>query len=72
MKNELRMDAYYYSFDPTGDADIDRILSAVACAGKAFHHTIDWQDECGPYLGHAGNSPVDWIQDAANKAAGRS
>lgn len=38
MIRKRRMDAYYYGFDSTGVDDIDRLLSAVACAGKAFHH----------------------------------
>jgi hypothetical protein len=66
----LRMDAYYYGFNETGVEEIDRILSAVACAGKAAHHTQDWFDECR-YVpeGHVGSTPVDWIQNAANDAA---
>lgn len=66
---DLRMDAYYYGFDQTGVPAIDRILSAVACAGKAFHHTSQWQDECSPYVGHVGGTPAEWIQNAANDAA---
>jgi hypothetical protein len=69
MSDELRMDAYYYGFTPTGVREIDLILSAVACAGKSYHHTEDWNDDgsAPPYL--EGNSPVEWIQNAANKAA---
>jgi len=63
------MRAYYYGFDPTGIPEIDRILSAVACAGKAFHHTDDWTTEASAYQGHVGDTPVDWIQNAANDAA---
>ena len=33
-----RMHAYYYGFDRTGLAAIDLILSAVATAGKGYHH----------------------------------
>lgn len=65
-RTDLRMSAYYYSFSPTGCYAIDRILSAVACAGKAFHHTDCWADECAPYDGHVGEKPIDWIQNAAN------
>ena len=65
----MRMDAYYYGFDPTGVPEIDRILSAVACAGKAFHHTEDWGDVASEYPGHVGKTPVEWIQNAANDAA---
>lgn len=67
------MDAYYYEFHPTGNKSIDLILSAVACAGKAFHHTKDWDyAKCdGKLFGELleGNTPVEWIQNAANRAA---
>jgi hypothetical protein len=68
----MRMDAYYYSFRPTGDAAIDKILSAVACAGKAFHYTESWTEEAyegGAPEPHSGSSPVEWIQNAADEAA---
>ena len=65
----MRMNAYYYSFEPTGDDAIDRILSAVACAGKAYHDTASWNQPCNPYEGHVGGTPIDWIQNAANDAA---
>ena len=64
-----RMDAYYYSFDETGVGVVDAILSAVAQAGKNWHHTDEW------------GSPHDWtddtrsdaqrIQDAADQCAVR-
>lgn len=67
----LRMSAYYYEFTPTGVREIDLILSAVASAGKAFHHTEDWHDDLtgwdyGPF---EGSTPIEWIQNAANAAA---
>ena len=65
----MRMNAYYYGFTPTGVEAIDRILSAVACAGKAFHHTEDWNTEARPAEGLRGNTPADWIQNAAEDAA---
>jgi hypothetical protein len=65
---ELRMEAYYYSFDKTGVREIDLILSAVACAGKAYHHTDQWTEEC-TWPGHKGETPVEWVQNAANAAA---
>jgi hypothetical protein len=66
----MRMDAYYYGFEPTGVEEIDRILSAVACAGKAYHRTEDWLNECAPYEPFLrGSCPIDWIQNAANDAA---
>ena len=68
MATKMRMLAYYYGFTPTGNEAIDRILSAVACAGKAYHHTDCWQDETA-CEGCEGKSPEEWIQNAANDAA---
>ena len=67
----MRMNGYYYSFNSTGVQEIDTILSAVACAGKACHHTEDWEDKCDSYEPEhfGGDCPVEWIQDAANRAA---
>lgn len=65
----MRMDAYYYGFHCTGNKAIDTILSAVACAGKAYHHTEEWTSEAGSYPHLRGETPVDWIQNAANDAA---
>lgn len=68
----MRLSAYYYSFEPTGVPEIDNILSAVACAGKAFHNTSDWNDGTDVYEdSHRGETPIDWIQNAANDAAER-
>lgn len=66
---ERRMDAYYYSFDSTGCDPVDKILSAVACAGKAYHHTDDWYEHASPQDDHTGGTPIDWIQNAAVEAA---
>jgi hypothetical protein len=66
----MRLDAYYYGFNSTGNAEVDKLLSAVACAGKAFHGTEDWQEKCEPYEDFLrGANPVDWIQNAANDLA---
>ena len=67
----MRMHAYYFGFSPTGVQEIDAILSAVACAGKAFHHTECWTDEVDSYEPDhfGGTTPAEWIQDAANRAA---
>lgn len=66
----MRMHAYYYAFAATGERAVDVVLSAVACAGKAYHHTDNWSDDCEPYEEvHRGGSCVDWIQNAANDAA---
>lgn len=71
----LELGAYYYGFEPTGNASVDFILGAVSAAGKAFHHTSDWNDKddgsgslfsVDPF--DAG-SCVDLIQAAANEAA---
>jgi hypothetical protein len=66
----LRLDAYYYGFDGSGVDEIDLILSAVACAGKAYHHTDDWTDATPLYDERfKGANPVEWIQNAATEAA---
>lgn len=66
----LRMDAYYFEFAETGVEAIDRILSAVAQAGKGYHHTESWGDEGLADMGEFhGGSYVAWIQNAANDAA---
>ena len=67
---DRRMDAYYYFFDSTKVDCINKILSAVACAGKAYHSTECWIDDAPfNYNDHTGKSPVEWIQNAANEAA---
>lgn len=74
MNDELRMDAYYYSFERTGVDAIDKILSAVACAGKSAHHTRDWGGQNDSGQGNErppfeGTTCIQWIQNAANEAA---
>jgi hypothetical protein len=65
-----RLEAYYYGFEPTGNDAVDKILGAVACAGKAIHNTAEWNEELGAnYDDHTGATPIDWIQNAANEAA---
>lgn len=68
---ELRMHAYYFGFSPTGIELVDRILSAIAHAGKGYHHTENWTEPTedwgvfrGGEYGYAG-----WIQRAAEDAA---
>jgi hypothetical protein len=61
-----RLDAYYYSFDPTGNEDVDKLLSAIARASKAFYSTADWTEEC-EWLG--GKSYIDLIQERAQVIA---
>jgi len=65
----MRMHAYYYSFQKTGIDSIDKILSAVAWAGKCYHNTECWQDESWPPEELRGDHPAEWIQNAANDAA---
>jgi hypothetical protein len=65
VNDKMRMDAYYYRFEKTGVIEIDRILSAVAMAGKEQHSTERWTENAWG----EDNSPVNWIQDAANAAA---
>lgn len=69
VQRERRMYAYYYGFHETGVDAVDKVLSAVAWAGKAFHHTESWTDETGPFEDHRGESPVEMIQHAACDAA---
>ena len=67
---DRRMDAYYYGFDPTGVPEIDAILSAVAHAGKGYHHTESWSDDPGEWGRYGpGRSMAEVIQAAANEAA---
>lgn len=64
--------SYYFSFESTGNKDIDRILYAIAKAGKCFHHTDQWNEETAYGIFDEklkGNTPVDWIQNAANDLA---
>lgn len=68
----MRMNAYYFSFDHTGHDPIDLILSAVACAGKAYHHTEDWNEEGDPsqyQAGLRGKTFAEGIQNAAFDAS---
>jgi hypothetical protein len=58
------LNAYYFSFEPTGVEAIDAILAAVAQAGEAYHHTESWSEP-----GSDGLSEVDRIQAAADAAA---
>ena len=59
------MESYFFRFEPTGVLAIDKILSEVAIAGKAFHHTEYWNDP------KWGNDPthIERIQAAAEAAA---
>lgn len=61
-----RMDAYYYGFERTGVLVIDRILSAVATAGKAYHHTENWGNA---WPSDDEPTQQELIQRAANEAA---
>lgn len=65
---DARMQAYYYGFDNTGLAVIDAVLSAVAIAGKAYHHTEDWGDGWNDY-DSGENCHQNRIQRAAQKSA---
>jgi hypothetical protein len=66
MAEELRLRAYYYHFQPTGCEPIDRVLEAVAIAGKAYHNTSEWANDD---VWDGGPSYAERIQIAANKAA---
>ena len=60
----LFMNAYYYSFEPTRYEPVDRVLSAVAIAGKWAHHTDAWTDHTPGCW-----SPVETIQQEATRCA---
>jgi len=62
------MDAYHYSFTETGTREIDLILSAVACAGKAYHNTDCW-DDAPTYKKGDQRTEAGKIQDAGAEAA---
>lgn len=70
-REALRMNAYYYGFTPTGEYAVDKILSAVAHAGKAFHSTEEWSDtDCYKLTDFGGSGcPQEWIQFAAQECA---
>jgi len=68
-KNPWRMDAYYYSFTPTGVEAVDRLLNAIAWAGKAYHSTDSWGETIEPYPHCEGKTCIEWMQNAANRAA---
>lgn len=65
----MRMRAYCFSFDATGEQSIDLVLSAVACAGDMYHHTEGWNLQTEAYEPHTGKTPVEWIQRAGDSAA---
>lgn len=60
------LNAYYYSFRETGCGPVDAILAAVAHAGKAYHHTDQWDDE--PPFGFD-ETCIESIQRMAQEAA---
>ena len=61
---ELRMRAYYFGFSETGWRPVDEVLSAVAQAGKGYHHTESWNDSDPGERSYA-----EEIQMAATRAA---
>ena len=62
------MSAYYFGFSNTDVSPIDGILSAVATAGKGFHHTESWSDDIADD-GADSFSYVDLISARAKLAA---
>ena len=59
----MSLSAYYFSFDSSGNKEVDKVLEAIASAGSSYHNTEDWNDA------GSGSAPVEWIQDAANDLA---
>ena len=66
----MSLETYFFCFKSTGNAAIDKILSAVDRAAKAYRNTESWMEDSS-YVPdpHTGEAPVDWIQNAANEAA---
>lgn len=58
------LDAYYFSFEPTGCDAIDAVLESVARAGKGYHNTADWQDRRDD-----GSTALTDMQAAAEESA---
>jgi len=67
---KLKLDSYWFVFEPTGNKSIDTILAAVAAAGKAYHNTDQWA--CPDFGTDGRPTYCDLIQWAANKAAKES
>lgn len=66
-KHTLKMSAFYYAFKPTGELIIDKILSQVARAGDAYHHTAMWSEP--RVWAEDARSYIEHIQMAADEAA---
>jgi hypothetical protein len=64
------LNSYYFSFEKTGNEKVDNLLYAICRAGKAFHSTSQWNDDVGEmYENVKGDTPIEWIQNAANDIA---
>lgn len=59
----------YLAFNRTGNEDVDKLLHTIEKAGKAFHMTEQWDDETGEMYGAVGNTPTEWIENAALELA---
>lgn len=68
---EANLWGYYLHFDTTGVPEVDRILSAIGLAAKAFHHTEGWNDDLDWAYGpiSKGEACADFIQRVAADAA---
>lgn len=71
LPENLHLNAYYYSFEPTGERLVDEFLSTIASAGKAFHCTSQWQEGVfNNNLSYGGEiSPQEAMQEMANRLA---
>jgi len=69
-RGDRKYNAYYYSFEPTGDEDIDLLLASFALAGKLAHHTENWSDD-RDWSEHYGAAPATQIQALANQLAAK-
>ena len=59
----------YLYYNNTGVDKVDSLLNTLSSAGKAFHHTDQWDDEIGEMYAQSGNTPNEWIQNSANDLA---
>lgn len=58
------------SFENTGIEEVDDLLYALQCASDHFHNSKNWDQEWYPEsYGLTGDTPVEAIQELANKLA---
>lgn len=65
----MSFDAYYYSFEPTGNAAIDSVLEIVAQAGHGCHSTENWRERYNGQPSYEEQIQATAIAAAASLAA---